>query len=92
MLQRENIIQPFEYCIHLERDESEPSFDVEKFRSRVFDEKYVNRRIWRSFSANYKTASLTKSQNDIYNIHGHVGFAWGARRKFWKEYRYTIEL
>lgn len=81
VLQIENIIQPFEYCIHLERDESEPSFAVEKFRSRVFDEKYVNRRIWRSFSANYKTASLTKSQNDIYNIHGHVGFAWGARRE-----------
>ena len=79
-LETHNIIQPFEYCIHLEKDETKPSFDVEMFRKKVFDEKYSNRRIWRSFSANFKTATLTHSQNENYNIHGHVGFAWGIRR------------
>jgi hypothetical protein len=34
--------------------------------------------MWRSFAANYVTASLKDSTN--YDIHGHVGFAWGSHR------------
>lgn len=76
-----NIIQPFEYGIHLERNESKPSFDVNELKKRVFDENYSNRRLWRSFCANFKTANLSSIQNENYNIHGHVGFAWGAKRE-----------
>ena len=80
-LKAHNIIQPFEYCIHLEKNQTEPSFNVEEHKKRVYDESYSNRRLWRSFSANFKTARLNATQLENYNIHGHVGFAWGARRE-----------
>lgn len=80
-LERNNIVQPFEYCIHLEKNETKPSFNVEEHRKKIYDINYTNRRLWRSFSANYKTANLSFAQNENYNIHGHVGFAWGARRE-----------
>ncbi|MBP9886434.1 MAG: hypothetical protein KBF93_09055 [Leptospiraceae bacterium] len=80
-LQSANIIQPFEFCVHLEKDETEPSFDLDKHKSRIFDERYTNRRLWRNFSANFKTANLSHEQNENYNIHGHVGFAWAAKRE-----------
>ncbi len=80
-LQAHNIIQPFEYCIHLERNQTEPSFNVNEHKKRIFDDRYSNRRLWRSFSANFKTARLNATQQENYNIHGHVGFAWGARRE-----------
>jgi hypothetical protein len=37
-----------------------------------------NNSVWRSFAANYATNNLWKDPH--YNNHGHVGFAWGARR------------
>jgi uncharacterized membrane protein YgcG len=80
-LKAHNIIQPFEYCIHLEKNQTEPSFNVEEHKKRIYDESYSNRRLWRSFSANFKTARLNAKQQENYNIHGHVGFAWGARRE-----------
>jgi len=74
-----NIIQPFEYCIHLEQDETKPSFDVETAKARAYHE-YKGRRLWRSFCANIVNAHLTKYESETYNIHGHVGFAWAAKR------------
>lgn len=83
-LQTQYIIQPFEYCMHLEKDETRPSFNIDDAKKEVNNIQNRNniqskdRRVWRSFSANYATTSLSKSSN--YDVHGHVGFAWGARR------------
>jgi hypothetical protein len=77
-LQSHNIIQPFEYCVHLEQDQLKPSFDL----SKLLQDKLPNRRndkVWRSFSANFADTDLWRDSN--YNTHGHVGFAWGARRE-----------
>ena len=79
-LQNNNVIQPFEYCIHLEKDETFPSFDTELAKEHINDVVPTSqRRIWRSFSANYVDTSLASNEN--YDKHGHVGFAWGARRE-----------
>ncbi|WP_431242215.1 cysteine peptidase family C39 domain-containing protein [Flavobacterium sp. P21] len=39
----------------------------------------TNKRVWRSFGANVATTELWKNEN--FNKHGHVGFAWGAKRE-----------
>jgi hypothetical protein len=77
------IIQPFEYCVHLEKDEVEPSFNLNSviytFRNhRNWTPNKIHSKVWRSFCANYTTTNIWKSEN--YDEHGHVGFAWGARR------------
>ena len=94
-LQTNNLIQPFEYCVHMKRNELKPSFDVEAMRrivndpirklvtARVFAERYPemkNPEMWRSWSSNYvNDRKLSLDPN--YDLHGHVGFAWGARRE-----------
>jgi hypothetical protein len=78
-LKTKKIIQPFEYCVHLEKDETEPSFNLDYvLDSNELTPNDINKRVWRSFCANYADSSLWKSE--VYNDHGHVGFAWGARR------------
>lgn len=78
VLKTKNIVQPFEYCFHLAQDSTEPdAYDI-SLKSDVDDSLMLNRKIWRSFCANYVTTSYADSEN--YNQHGHVGFAWGARR------------
>lgn len=75
-----NIVQPFEYCIHLERNQLTPGFNVNTAKKYVHDK--VNRypRLWRSFCATfYDLPALAKDRD--YNLHGHVGFAWGAKRE-----------
>jgi len=76
-LKNNNIIQPFEHCVHLDRDETEPSFDMNKLIYHKFPNR-INSKVWRSFCANFATGLSYKSEN--YNEHGHVGFAWAARR------------
>lgn len=97
-LQSCNILQPFEYCVHLDRDETEPSEKTALQKSKVQKSFSFNqnpypptwkvntihipnseRRVWRSFSANYVDDRKASESTD-YNTHGHVGFAWGARR------------
>jgi hypothetical protein len=78
-LQKVNIIQPFEYCIHLDKNQTKPSFDVNACRGFVNDVEKRNKSMWRSFCANHVTTNLSSDNN--YDIHGHVGFAWGARRE-----------
>jgi hypothetical protein len=75
---RHTIVQPFEYCIHLEQNELTPSFDVELVRPYCNDETRRHSRMWRSFAANHH---IGKSNQENYHLHGHVGFAWGARRE-----------
>lgn len=79
VLQESNIVQPFEYCIHLDRNQTEPDFNPDEFRGRVSNAKERHPKMWRSFCANYATTNLSDNKN--YDIHGHVGFAWGARRE-----------
>lgn len=77
-LQQKNIIQPFEYCVHLDRNQTEPDFNVDVQRAAVSDPQARHPKMWRSFAANYASTNL--SHNTNYDVHGHVGFAWGARR------------
>lgn len=77
---RSNIIQPFEYCIHLNKDELTPNFDVESVRSDCSGQYVRHKQMWSSFCSNHdKHPAFAKSEN--YDVHGHVGFAWGARRE-----------
>lgn len=75
-LQKNNIIQLFKYAIHLNKDEDKPSFDINKFKKNCKDLKRRHPNIWRSFASNIKKPELHSLE---YNIHGHVGFAWGAK-------------
>lgn len=52
-LQTANVIQPFEYCIHLNRNQIKPDFDVDAFRATVNDPAKRHKQLWRSFCANY---------------------------------------
>lgn len=76
-LKTKTIIQPFEYCVHLDRDEARPSYNLEKFKN-IYGERHP--RVWRSFCANYVT-NPANHKSETYDVHGHVGFAWGARRE-----------
>lgn len=78
-LQTKNVIQPFEYCIHLERNQLKPDFDVDVWKPLVSYIKQRHKKLWRSFCANYCTTDFSSDSN--YDLHGHVGFAWGARRE-----------
>ena len=77
-LQLSNILQPFSTCVHLERNELRPSFDVEKFKYMYLPNTY-NSKVWHSFCNNYVSTQLWLDER--YDAHGHVGFAWGARRE-----------
>lgn len=78
-LQTANVIQPFEYCIHLEKMQVKPDFDVDAYRPLVNDVERRHKRMWRSFCANHVTTNLSGHTN--YDVHGHVGFLWGFRRE-----------
>ena len=71
------LIQPFEYGIHLEKDENKPSFKADEYRHYSDSPTLRNKSMWRSFASNYGRG-LSGDLN--YDVHGHVGFAWGARR------------
>lgn len=75
---KNRMVQLFEYCIHLDQDEFEPSFNFEWHKADVADPKLRHNKLWRSFGANYATTDYSDDLN--YDRHGHVGFAWGARR------------
>lgn len=76
-LEINKVIQPFEYCVHLEQSQTEPNFDVKAAMLRTDDPKTRQPNMWRSFCSNYKRGM---SDNINYDIHGHVGLVWGARR------------
>jgi hypothetical protein len=80
-LQQNNIIQPFEYCVHMDRDETAPSFKLGASAAFAFVdyETLYKNNVWRSFCSNY--AENRRWESEEYNEHGHVGFAWGARRE-----------
>lgn len=70
-----NIIQPFEYCVHLEKNHLSPTFNLDELkRAKYPNEK--NNKVWKSFCASY---AKTYRDSDDYNKHGHVGFGWGSK-------------
>lgn len=77
-MQKSTIIQPFEYCVHLEKDEIKPSFSMDEVHATHLPNQ-INPKVWRSFAANFATSDLWEDQ--YYDNHGHVGFAWAARRE-----------
>lgn len=80
-----NIVQPFEYCVHLEKNQLKPTFDMDAIRRKSWHSWLNNSNlrpefVWRSFCAN--VIQFPESGNSKnYDVHGHVGFAWGARRE-----------
>lgn len=80
-LQTVNILQPFEYCIHLQRNKLKPDFDVEFQRGPVNNPTTRHKDMWKSFCANHVIGGSGVSGDHNYDRHGHVGFAWGARRE-----------
>jgi hypothetical protein len=75
---KNRMVQLFEHCIHLDQDESEPSFNYELEKIDASNPSLRHPNLWRSFGANYATTNYSADEN--YDLHGHVGFAWGARR------------
>lgn len=70
-----NIIQPFSYCVHLDKDQADIELDGAYFSN--YYPNHYNSKVWRSFCANKAISWLFESED--YNTHGHVGFAWGAK-------------
>lgn len=60
------VIQPFSMCYHLNKDQN------------VLDLTSKNSK-WVSFAYNYANNRVLSNKHD-YDLHGHVGFVWGARR------------
>ncbi len=83
-LQKAKAIQPFEFCVHLEKNKLAPSFDVASHESTANDPKKRHPLMWRSFSSNVAN-NLPCSQDTCYDAHGHVGFAWGFQRQVLEE-------
>jgi hypothetical protein len=81
-LENKKVVQLFEYGIHLEKDELKPSFDVFYERRAVQNHsgKTPYTKMWRSFAATF-VSDRRAAASSVYDHHGHVGFAWGARRE-----------
>lgn len=85
-LQTFNIIQPFEYCVHLDKerlnvDLEEVIHHANSVRQEILDTNKCSCpsiKAWKSFCSNHSTGLC---DNNDYNLHGHVGFAWGIRRE-----------
>jgi len=83
------IVQPFQFCVHLEQDETpEQCIITDKMRMSTLekdkDKRYT--RLWRSFASRYNpNPDLDCSKDRNYDFHGHVGFAWGALRSVLKQ-------
>ncbi len=77
-----NIIQPFEYCIHLDKDKTPTLLNFNlRLEKELALSKQRHPKIWKSFCANHSINGYLASGDENYDMHGHVGFAWGARRE-----------
>jgi hypothetical protein len=74
------VVQLFGHCVHLEKDEIKPSFDFDSEKVFVGTAPMRHPKVWRGFAANYVLNS-SRANSINYDVHGHVGFAWGARRE-----------
>jgi len=73
------LVQLFSWCVHLDKYQIQPAFNLETAKDCASNLEQRNPKVWRSFAYTYNTTSLGTSEN--YDLHGHVGFAWGARRE-----------
>jgi len=82
VLQEKNVIQPWEYAVHLNKDEIEPDFDPSQFEKFLFNTMKEGRHpnLWRSYCSNVHVGC---SEHINYDVHGHVGFLYGFRREVW---------
>ena len=78
-LQTNNLVQLFEYCVHLNQGEDVPDFDLEYAKKYASDSQRKNPNFWKSFASNY-AQNKSEANSENYDQHGHVGFAWGARK------------
>lgn len=78
VLKTKNLVQPFEYCVHLDQDDTTPSFDITHEYEFASNPEHRHPKLWKSFGSNIDTGV---SSDQSYDKHGHVGFAWGARRE-----------
>jgi hypothetical protein len=79
--ERAAIVQPFEYCVHLQRNKLTPHFNIEIERKAATNANLRHQDLWRSFAANCNLSPRVLAVSENYDVHGHVGFAWGARRE-----------
>ena len=79
---KSKIVQLFEYCVHLQKDEKQPKNPITEGDRENANHQFFRRDdLWKSFGAVHNQPSkFRESRSPIYNVHGHVGFAWGARR------------
>jgi hypothetical protein len=73
-----NVVQPFEYCVHLEKDELKPKFNLQA-QIPACGTKYRHPNVWRSFCANYVDKQEHWQSKD-YNTHGHTLISYGCER------------
>lgn len=82
---KRKIVQLFEYCVHLNKDETEPSFTFDSVERQSANKPHFRRKdVWKSF-ASVCVNKVMSGRSEIYDEHGHVGFAWGARRSLLEE-------
>ncbi len=81
-LQTNTICQPFSVAVRLDKDELESSFDVKAAAVKLNSAKLPasERKLWYSFARNYAMHSAYIN-SPMFDLHGHTGFAWGARRE-----------
>ena len=82
LLKTRRICQPFSIAVRLKKDEVEPAFEAETELKRLdsLSSQSNERNTWRSFAYNF--AENPKAANSsMFDVHGHTGFAWGARRE-----------
>ena len=73
------ILQPFTYCVHLNEGELVPDFAVEDWKGLMSNGQICReKQMWRSFGSNITNG---RYKDKDYDVHGHVGFAWGATRE-----------
>lgn len=91
-LQTANVIQPFEYCVHLEKNQIAPNFNVDLYRNNSNIPGQRHPAVWRSFCATYVIDAHENTEHSSsinYDEHGHVGFAWGIAVKSCRKSRST---
>lgn len=87
-----DVIQPFSYCTHLERDQLQsPPSQISEIEMAVNDPILYAKtyKSWHSFCSNIECIDTVDEDYNMtfridsknYDIHGHVGFAWGATTK-----------
>jgi hypothetical protein len=87
-LQSFNVVQCFEYCIHMEKGQMKPGYNVNDAKLAINNADAAGspltaRRMWKGYASNY-AQNNPNFHSQKYDIRGHVGFAWGAHKSILK--------